>query len=102
MADADIPSRIEIMKLKAIVTFISEAITSLQNQLGDLFKTSNILVAENVAKVSVTDCTLKVMIMLKHNKDQSFGIFFPEVTTDVADGVNVISDLAGNKFRLFQ
>lgn len=101
MAD-DQPARIELMKLKAIVGVMADAFANLSYRVEILFSSSNILIAENPAEVSTKICTDKVMIMLRHDANGSFGIFFPDTTSSAADGVNIIADLLGKKFVLFQ
>lgn len=101
MAD-DQPARIELMKLKAIITILGDAFASLDYKVNTLWTTSNILIAETVTELSTKDASLKKFVALKHNADGSFGFYFPEVTTDPVDGVNVVTDINGKTFVLLQ
>ncbi len=97
----DIPSRIEIMRLKRLVQALSMSLSYLSANVAQLLLRANIFVVEDTAALSVTDATHASAIMLKSNDSLDFGIYFP-TTTGTVDGSRIIADVNGNKFELFQ
>ena len=93
MAD-DQPARIEIMRLKALVAVMAETVASLVG-------TSSVLVVENPADLSTRDASQKAIVFMKANGNGDFGIYFPSVTSDPANGSSIVIDAVGTKFEQF-
>jgi len=92
--DSDIPARIELMRLKQIVSAMAESLASLMG-------TSSVLVVENTAHLSTLDASQKAIVFMKANDNGNFGIYFPVNTTDAANGARIVIDVLGNKFEQF-
>lgn len=97
----DIPSRIEIMRLKRLVQALSMSLSYLSANVAHLLLRANIFVVEDTADLSVRDAHGASAIMMKSNDSEDFGIYFP-TNTGTVDGSSIVADVNGNKFELFQ
>lgn len=91
----DVPVRIELMRIKRLLTTLSETV---QTALGS----SSILVVENTADLSLRDAAVYAIVFMKENDSHDFGIYFPETTTETVDGTEWVQDINGKTFQLFR
>lgn len=91
----DVPVRIELMRIKRLLTALSETV---QSALGS----TSVLVVENTADLSLRDAGQYAIIFMKENDSHDFGIYFPEATADPVDGSEWVSDINGKTFQLLR
>jgi hypothetical protein len=92
---SDVPVRIELMRIKRLLTTLSETV---QSALGS----SSVLVVENTSDLSLRDAGVFSVVFMKENDSHDFGIYFPEETTDPIDGTEWVQDINGKTFQLFR
>lgn len=91
----DVPVRIELMRIKRLLTTLSETV---QSALGS----TSVLVVENTADLSLRDAAVNAIVFMKENDSHDFGIYFPETTTETVDGTEWVQDINGKTFQLFR
>lgn len=91
----DVPVRIELMRIKRLLTTLSETV---QSALGS----TSVLVVENTADLSLRDASVYAIIFMKENDSHDFGIYFPEATLETIDGTEWVQDINGKTFQLFR
>lgn len=91
----DVPVRIELMRIKRLLTTLSETV---QSALGS----TSVLVVENTADLSLRDASVYAIVFMKDNDNHDFGIYFPQATSETIDGSEWVQDINGNTFQLFR
>ena len=102
MADSDIPARIELLKLKTLVNLLAMTVAQQGSQIAILTQGSAVLVIEDLTALSVTDTHRADVMLLKHDINQNFGIYFPADTVQPVNGTTFVADAVGTLWELFQ
>lgn len=97
----DLPSRIEIVRLRTIVQGLAMSLSSLTANVAQL-RSSGVGVFGTIAELSTTNAASYSVVLLKRDDAGQFGIFFPETTSTPVDNRSVIADVTGRTFVRFE
>lgn len=102
MADADIPARIELLRLKTLVNILAMTLSQVSASVNILTTFAKVKVANNLTELSTMNCSQADVLLLKADVNGDFGIYFQATTPQPATGTDYVYDSSGTCFQLFR